>query len=74
MTTVYVAIVPTHYEIIGVADTEAGAIRAACEKALSYLTEAGAVCSDTETAEKIAEYFGVSATRLDMGTAAFIGN
>ena len=74
MTTVYVATVDTRYAIIGVATTEAEAIRVAAEKALAYLTDMGAVGPDTDTPEKIADYFGINTTKLAMGTADFVGN
>jgi hypothetical protein len=68
---VYVAIVDTRHEIMAVAVTEADAIRIACEKALEWLESQGAVSEDTNTVEKIADYFGVSATKLAMNSAGF---
>ena len=74
MSIVYVALVDTRYQIMSVATTESEAIRVACAKALVYLTEAGAVSTDTDSVEKIADYFGVGATKLTIGTADFVGN
>jgi hypothetical protein len=71
--TVYVATVDTRYEIMAVATTEADAIRIACEKALEWLKAQDAVSDETDTVEKIADYFGVFATKLAMNSAAIVG-
>jgi hypothetical protein len=70
---VYVATIATRYEIVAAADTAEGAVRLACEYALRWLIAEGAVSSDTDTADKVADYFGVTVTRVALNTAALAG-
>ncbi|QBP30556.1 hypothetical protein SEA_CHARM_75 [Mycobacterium phage Charm] len=70
---VYVAIVPLRYEVMAVAETEDQAVGLATARALQFLEEAGAVTPETDTAEKVRDYFGVSITALAVGTAKVMG-
>jgi hypothetical protein len=71
---VYVANVETFYEVVAVAGTEREAVRLASVKALQFLRKRGAVTEDTNTAAKLVEWFGISATRVIVGTADYVGN
>lgn len=66
---VYVATVDTRDEIMGVGATRQEAIDVACEKALDYLLRRG--ITHSRTIEQVAEYFGVGATAVEVGTATF---
>lgn len=70
---VYVAIVRTKYEIMGVAQTADDAIRIASEKALEYLRSCDYVDDETDTPEGVAEYYGVHADEVEIGTAVMVG-
>lgn len=70
---VYVAIVPLRYEIMAVAESPDEAIELASAKALQFLRESNAVTMDTNTASKVAEYFGVNVTQIKLGTAVVMG-
>jgi len=70
-----VAFVDTRYEVMAVAETEAEAIRLACERALQFLTDRDAVVVGrfgTDSVDKIREYFGVIARPVQVGTAVLI--
>lgn len=69
---VYVATIPLKYEVIAVAETEAQAIDLATRKAHEFLKDAFVLTDETDTPQKIGEYFGVAVTRIAVGTAAFI--
>lgn len=66
---VYVATVDTRDEIMGVGATRQEAIDVACQKALIYLNRRG--ITHSRTIEEVAEYFGVGATEIEVGTAKF---
>ena len=73
---VYVATVDTRNEIMGVGATEQEAIDAACRLALDYLNYRPSeqwqrAVPECQTIEDVAEYFGVSATEIEVGTATF---
>lgn len=70
---VYIATVDTNYETIAVANTEADAIRLAAQRAWEFLRDANALYPDTETPEKVAEYFGIYAMEIEVGTAILRG-
>lgn len=71
---VYVAEIDTSYSVIAVAETEQDAIDLVSRKALSFLRSAKAITSSTNTAKKVADYFGVNVTRIAVGTAEFTCN
>lgn len=72
---VYVATVPTYYQIMAVATTEAAAIRAAGIKALEYLKQLNAESDGFDTVEKVIDYFAVYATQVQLdGPGEFVGN
>lgn len=71
---VWVAIVETNYEAIGVATTEGEAVRLAQLRALQYLEDVQATRpGETDTVAGIAEWFAVSVTRVPIGGACMIG-
>lgn len=75
MSTVYVATVDTRYEIVAVAETEAEAIQVAATKALEYMRSWDAITpGENDTVEGIIEWFGIGATRVEMGTAVYADN
>jgi hypothetical protein len=69
---VFVSVVPTYDEIMGVGSTEQEAILVASRKACEYLHDTGHVRDYTDTPEKVAEYFGVFATEIEVGEATFV--
>ena len=72
----YVAQIDTYYAVIGLADTEAGAVSVAAERAKRYLDVAGAFDPDTGeawTVERIVEYFAPRVSALALGTAILEG-
>lgn len=74
--TVWVAIVPMKYEVMAVGTTAEQAVDLACRKALLHLRgywKPEPVPADCNTAKKIAEYFGVWAQRIDVGSAVMYG-
>ncbi len=72
--TVWVARVDTRYEVVAVARTEREAIEQACHRALKYLRDGHAtVEGETDTVERIEEYFGVWAQEIPLGGAALWG-
>ena len=77
MATVYVATIPLKYEVIAVAATKDEAIRLVGNLALKRLREAykpRPVDPEVNTAKKIVEYHGVQLTKLEVGTAATVGD
>lgn len=74
MTVVYVVIVNTAYEVVGVGTTEEQAITTACRFAYRWLRDSGALTRDTDTLAKVREFFGVTATRVTVGKATFAGS
>ncbi|AXH48845.1 hypothetical protein SEA_STEAMY_71 [Mycobacterium phage Steamy] len=70
---VFVARIPTYYEVLAVSETPEGARKLASEKALAYLVSVDAAeAGVTDTAERVAEYFGVNVCELGMETAILI--
>lgn len=72
MSTVYVATVDTRYEIVAAADNPEGAKRLAAELALKYMQREYGPRGDT--VEGMLEYFCPNVTRVEVGTAVFVGN
>lgn len=71
---VYVAVVETRYEVMAVAQTAKDAIRIASERALQFLHDNDAVREgQTDTVERVAEYFGVYAQEIEVGSAVLFG-
>lgn len=68
---VWVAHVPTSYAVIGVGRTRAEAIRVASRRAWEFLRDRGCLMDETRTPAKVAEWFGVSATRVEIGEGVF---
>jgi hypothetical protein len=68
---VFVATVPTYYEVMAVAETEAEARRLAAKKAHQFLKDREALTEDTDTPSKVAEYFGINVTGIEIGSAVF---
>lgn len=71
---VYVALIELKYSVIAVAASEAEAVKLVSEKAHQFLKNADALYPETETPELIVDYFGVSVTRIKVGTAEYVGN
>jgi hypothetical protein len=72
----YVAQIDTYYAVIGLGDTEAGAVRVAAERAKKYLDVAGACDPDMGeawTVERIVEYFAPRVSAVALGTAILEG-
>jgi hypothetical protein len=72
----YVAHIDTYYAVIGLGDTEAGAVRVAAERAKRYLDVAGAYDPDMGeawTVERIIEYFAPRVSAVALGTAILEG-
>ncbi len=72
----YVAHIDTYYAVIGLGDTEAGAVRVAAERAKKYLDVAGAYDPDMGgawTVERIIEYFAPRVSAVALGTAILEG-
>lgn len=72
----YVAQIDTYYAVIGLADSEAGAVSVAAERAKRYLDVAGAMDPDrgeSWTVERIVEYFAPRVSALALGTAILEG-
>jgi hypothetical protein len=72
----YIAQIETYYAVIGLADTEAEAVRVAAERAKKYLDLAGATdpyTGEPWTVQGINRYFGVNVTELEMNTAILEG-
>jgi hypothetical protein len=72
----YVAHIDTYYAVIGLGDTEAGAVRVAAERAKKYLDVAGACDPDMGeawTVERIVEYFAPRVSAVALGTAILEG-
>lgn len=72
----YVAQIDTYYAVIGLADTEAGAVSVAAERAKRYLDVAGATDPDSWepwTVERIVEYFAPRVSAVALGTAILEG-
>lgn len=72
----YIAQIETYYAVMALADTVDEAIRLSVERAKKYLDIAGA--TDPYTGEpwkeqRIAMYFGVNVTELEMNTAILEG-
>jgi hypothetical protein len=66
---VYVATIPTKYEIVAVATTESDARYLAAEHAKTYLADVGI---HYDNADKVLEYFGCCVTEIEIGTAKFV--
>ena len=72
---VYVATIPLYYEVMAVAATEAAAIQKVSEKAYEDLSDCGQTDSETDTPDKVADYFGVTVTALTVdGPGVCIGD
>jgi hypothetical protein len=72
----YVAHIDTYYAVIGLGDTEAGAVRVAAERAKKYLDVAGAMDPDRWepwTVERIIEHFDPRVSAIAMNTAILEG-
>lgn len=72
----YVAQIDTNYGVIGLADTEAGAVRVAAERAKKYLDACGAIDpigGDPWTVDRIITYFDHRVSELGMNTAILEG-
>ena len=72
----YVAQIDTRYGVIGLADTEAEAIRVAAVRAKQFLDMAGAFDPDMGgawTVERIISYFCPRVSALAMGSAILEG-
>jgi hypothetical protein len=72
----YVAHIDTYYAVIGLGDTEAGAVRVAAERAKKYLDVAGAYDPDMGeawTVERIIEHFDPRVSAIAMNTAILEG-
>lgn len=72
----YVAEINTYYGVVGLADTEAEAVRLAAVKAKEYLDQVEGCDPDTHElweVEKIISYFDPRVTVLEMGSAQFEG-
>ena len=70
---VYVATIPTRYETMAVALTEVEARRIAAEHAYNFLKEVDATTDDTDSPEKVLDYFGSCVTEVEIGSANFVG-
>lgn len=68
---VFVATVSTYYEVMAVATTEAEARQLAAKKAHQFLKDRESITEDTKTPSKVAEYFGVHVTEVEIGSAVF---
>lgn len=71
---VFVATIDTNYEVMAVAYTKKVAVTEACRMAYRYLRDVGALSDQTNTLAKIEEYFGVTVTVLNIGSAGFVGD
>ena len=72
----YVAQIDTYYAVIGLADSEAGAVSVAAERAKKYLDACGAIDpigGDPWTVERIVTYFDTHVLALAMNTAILEG-
>ena len=72
----YVAQIDTRYGVIGLADTEAEAVRVAAERAKQFLDMAGAFDPDmceAWTVERIIAYFDPRVTAIPLGSAVLEG-
>ena len=70
---VFVATIPTRYETMAVALTEVEARRIAAEYAHKFLSDVDALMDETETPEKVLDYFGCCVTEVEIGSANFVG-
>lgn len=66
---VWVCQIPTYYAVTAVAATKAEAERVASERALQFLIDRDAVTDKTDTPRKVLSWFGVSAFRVELGSA-----
>jgi hypothetical protein len=72
----YVAQIPIYYGVVGLADTESGAMQVAAIKAKKYLDDADAIDpinGEPWTINNIITYFEPRVTVLEMGSAQFEG-
>lgn len=69
---VFVATIPTYYETLAIATTEAEARRLVAKRAFDYLKAADAVQEETSSPAKVADYFGITVTEIEMGTATLV--
>lgn len=69
---VFVATIPTYYETMAVATTEAEARRLAAKYAYEFLKGADAVRPETSSPKKVEEYFGIVVTEVEVGSATFV--
>jgi hypothetical protein len=69
---VFVATIPTYYETMAVATTEAEARRLVAKEAYEYLKAAKALRPETSSPAKCAEYFGVTVTVVKVGSATIV--
>lgn len=70
---VFVATISTYYETMAVAATEAEARRLAAQRAYEFLTDADAIQPETSSPAKVADYFGVTVTEVEVGSAVIVG-
>lgn len=71
---VWVATVDTYYRVTAVAESQDEAVRLAATGALRYLRGAGTESVDTDSVEKIIDWFGVTAQAIVIGAAALEGD
>ena len=72
----YVAQIDTRYGVMGLADTEAGAVVVAAERAKQFLDDVGAFDPDRGeawTVERIIAYFDPRVTAIQLGSAVLEG-
>ena len=71
---VYVATIQTRYETMAVALTEDEARRIASEYAHKFLSDVDALTDETNTPEKVLDFFGSCVTEVEIGSANFVGS
>lgn len=69
---VWIAVVPTRYEIVGVGNTAKQAVKVACEKALEYCGDDWQRGFNVRNAREMQEWFGVTATEVTIGEAEYL--
>lgn len=72
----YVAQIDTYYGVIGLGDTEAGAVRVAAERARKYLDTAGyfdPINCEPWTVDRIITYFDPRVHEIKLNTAILEG-
>lgn len=69
---VFVATVSTYYETMAVATTEKEARTLAARKAYEFLKRADAIRPETSSPAKVADYFGINVTEVEVGSAVIV--